>query len=373
MILQNLQVQYFKNYKDVNIHFDPRINIITGDNGAGKTNVLDAIHYLSFTKSFLNHSDTLNINYLADYFSVYGKYFMDSDEANVLIYFHKHEKKIIKKNSIAYDKISEHIGLIPLIIISPVDSDIIWEGSEFRRKLVDFVLSQTDKNYLHHIIRYNRALIQRNNAIKQVAKNKNFGTEAIELWNEPLVLSGKYIFEQRKRLIEYIKPVMNSLYAHVSGSKENIDIEYQTNVSYDHYLEQLFEKVQDDLYKEFTTIGVHKDDVVFYMNEQVLKRFASQGQQKTFIISLKLAFYEYIVAYTQKHPLLLLDDITDKLDEGRLNNLFTHLKTMQNTQIFITDTSIEKLQKHLFKTNQSFTHFIVKENNIWLENQTNKV
>lgn len=345
MYIQELSLVNFKNFEHVEFRFSEGLNCFIGNNGAGKTNLVDAIYYLSFCKSFLNSVDGQNIRFGEDFFMIQGKYSrLDSDE---LIYCgqKRNQKKIFKRNQKEYKKLSEHIGLIPLIVVTPSDTNLISGGSEERRRFVDTVISQYDAVYLENLIRYNRALQQRNNLLKQFAGQHTFQAETLEIWDDQLVKYGIQIFESRRIFIEKLQPVFQKYYELISGGKECVGLELQSDLQNQNFELLLRQTVGKDRLFQYTTSGIHKDDFEFKLAEYPIKKFGSQGQKKTFLVALKLAQFDFMKEVSGLTPILLLDDIFDKLDKYRVEQIVKLVADDHFGQIFITDTNREHLDQ----------------------------
>jgi DNA replication and repair protein RecF len=342
LVLQNLQLIHFKNFSEANINLSEKINCFVGNNGSGKTNILDAIHYLSVTKSYFNSVDTQNIQHEAPFFVVEGAYTKGEHEEKIYCGLKKGQKKVLKRNGKEYDRISEHIGLLPLVIISPSDNDLILEGSEIRRKFMDNVISQSDPLYLDDLIAYNKALTHRNALLKYFAANRKFDPDTLDIYNELMKERGERIYEKRIEFIENLKPLLLSYYKKIAGSHESVSIDYTSHL-HDRDFDQLWkDNLDKDRVLQYTSQGVHRDDLKFSLFGYPLKKTGSQGQQKSFLIALKLAQFEFLKKLNKSVPLLLLDDIFDKLDEIRVENLIKLVNEHHFGQIFITDTHPER-------------------------------
>ncbi len=344
MYLKFLQLTQFKNYNQVRLDLSPEVNCFVGSNGAGKTNLLDAIYYLSFTKSFFNTIDQQNILHGHEFFSIEGDFIKGEIDEKVRIAVQRGEKKSVKVNNNEYRKFSDHIGSYPAVIITPNDTMLIHEGGEERRKFLDGMIAQMDKVYLNDLLIYNRVLENRNKQLKLFAEMHTFDITLLESLNEQLIRFGNSIYEKRKYFLESFIPVFRKYYQDISSSHETVDLIYESHL-HKNDLEQLLDENENaDLAAQRTTKGIHKDELEFMIGDFPLKKFGSQGQQKSFIISLKLAQYEYLKEKTGIKPLLLLDDIFEKLDELRLNKLLTMIAHDAFGQIFITDTHFDRLK-----------------------------
>jgi DNA replication and repair protein RecF len=344
MHLKTLSLVNFKNYEQVDIPLTPKINCFVGENGVGKTNLLDAIHYLSLCKSNLNPVDSQNIRYDQDFLVVQGIFERRNKEENIYCGIKKQKKKQFKRNQKEYSKLSEHIGLIPLVMISPADAVLINGGSEERRKFMNGVIAQYSRVYLDNLINYNRALTQRNSMLKDFAASRKFDLQMLEVWDEQLIRYGEPIFEERLRFVNELLPVFNDFHGHVSGNREQVTLTYQAHLHKTDFREGLKASVEKDRYIQYTTFGIHKDDLGMNLGGHSLKKSGSQGQQKTFLVALKLAEFEFIRKLTEIPPILLLDDIFDKFDSGRVKQIISLVAENQFGQIFITDTNEQRLQ-----------------------------
>ncbi|MDO5615931.1 MAG: DNA replication/repair protein RecF [Cruoricaptor ignavus] len=352
MIIQTLSILNFKNHTEQRFALSPQINCFVGNNGVGKTNVLDALHYLSVGKSFLGISDFQNIKTDEDFFSIEAKIQNQEKEDIIKILLPKEAKKIIKKNDKNYDRIADHIGYLPSVMISPYDSNLISDSGESRRRFLDSMISQTDYEYLHSLIQYQKTLQQRNALLKYFAKNRTFDRDSLEIYNTPLCNYGTQIFEKRKAFIEDLNPVVQNFYETISGAKEQVALQYQSHLSEDDFPNLLSQNIDKDRVLTYTSKGIHKDDLLFEMNGNLLKKFGSQGQQKSFLISLKLAQIKRIKELTGKNPILLLDDIFDKLDDQRVSQLITLINQENFGQMFITDTHKERTENIVKRINE---------------------
>lgn len=349
MWLKSLAAINFKNYSDVSVDFSPTVNAFVGRNGAGKTNLLDAIHYLCLCKSFFNPIDSQQIKSGSDMFLIQGSFENNDRNDTVSCGLKRNQKKQFKRNKKEYEKLADHIGLFPLVMSSPYDSSLVMEGSEERRKFVDNVISQTNPEYLDELIMYNRVLANRNAFLKQVAASRRLDVDLLQIYNEQLVASGNRVFETRKQFMVDFIPFFNSHYTYLTSNSESVDLAYQSQLNEASFANLLLHSLEKDKILERTTIGVHKDELGFMLNDMPLKKFGSQGQQKSFLIALKLAQYSYLQQRKGCKPLLLLDDIFDKLDNERIHKLMEMVSHHDFGQIFITDTSGERVSS-IFKT-----------------------
>lgn len=352
MIIKNLKIFNFKNHSEKSFDFSPEINCFVGNNGAGKTNILDALHYLSMAKSFLGNLDAQNILHESDFFAIEAE--IQGEEKNdiIKVQLPKEGKKIIKKNDKTYERIADHIGFLPSVMISPYDSNLISDGSESRRKFLDVMISQTDSDYLFALIQYQKTLQQRNALLKYFAKNRTFDLDSLEIYNEPLTKFGTQIFEKRQRFVASILPTIQHFYEIISKGNEKVTVIYESNLNEQNFEEILSENLEKDRVLTYTSRGIHKDDLRFEMNGNLIKKFGSQGQQKSFLIALKLAQIKRIKDITNKNPILLLDDIFDKLDDNRVSQLIELVNQQNFGQIFITDTHRERTESVVKRINE---------------------
>lgn len=344
MQLNRLQLINFKNHEEISWEFS-RINCITGNNGVGKTNVLDAIHYLSLCKSFFANSDQQNIKHGENFFLCAGNYENEEEQFSVQLGLKRNTKKNVKKDGVEYDKLAQHIGTIPLVIITPFDIQLVYEHSEERRRFMDTLLSQTDREYLESLQQYNRLLEHRNKQLKQFAERNFFDQTLLDTHNERIAPLAELIYAKRKQFFTDFLPLFKEKYLLISDNAENAGVSYESNLhDVNSFLNLLNENQQKDRIMERTTKGIHKDDWKFTLDDFAVKKYASQGQTKSFVIALKLAQYDYLKQATNKKPLLLLDDIFEKLDEHRAKQLMELVATDNFGQIFITDTHKERVE-----------------------------
>ena len=337
MFIKKLSLINFKNYEDLSLDFSPKVNCLTGNNGVGKTNVMDAIYYLSFCKSYFNPIDSQNIRHEQEFFSIQGEYEREEKREKVFCALKKKQKKQFKRNKKEYERLSDHIGLFPLVMISPTDSELIIEGSEVRRKLVDSIISQFNKSYLDHLIKYNKTLLHRNALLKQFAMQGNFSMASLEIWDDQLAHHGAFIFEERKRFVESFQPYFQKYFDLIGAGEEIVSLEYQSQLEEMSPDELLRTHLGKDRKLQHTTVGIHKDDLLFRLKDFPIKKFGSQGQQKSYLLALKLGQAAYIRDKMDIRPILLLDDIYDKLDATRVEKLAGIVCGEDFGQVFITD------------------------------------
>ncbi len=342
MKLERLELVNFKNYKTTQLQFDGKFICLTGKNGQGKTNLLDAIYYLSLTKSFLNPADMANINHDESFFRIAGSYLLDDKTMHSVVCFQERNqrKKIIVNDKIC-ERFADHIGEFPLVIISPADFEL-FSTSEERRKFVDNTISQFDKSYLDHLLQYNRILAQRNRLLKNIADQKN-DHSLLEPYDFQLAQFAKPIHLLRKEFLEGFIPLFNTYYQEIARTNESVETIYETEMENNDLSDLLTKSRSRDILLGHTTNGIHREDFSFMINGFQARRFGSQGQQKSFLIALKLAKHKYIGQRKNIVPVLLIDDLHDKLDASRVGHLFDLLNNGGFDQIFITDTQKERL------------------------------
>lgn len=347
MYLKDLRLANFKNYSEASLTFADKINCFAGANGSGKTNLLDAIHYLSFCKSYFNPADNQNIMHNEDFFAIHGNYVKNGDDTSgkVSCIQKRNQRKQFMLNGKEYDRLADHIGAYPLVMVSPYDRDLINDGSEVRRRYIDSVISQFDKIYLDDLINYNKALAQRNSLLKEFAERHYFDRNLLEIWDEQLIRLGTGIHLKRKTFIQDFVPVFNEYFSIISGDRETVSISYDSQLLLKPFDELLNSCIDKDRALRFTNSGVHKDDLVFEIGSYPVKRFGSQGQQKSFVIAIKLAQFEYTSRVKGFKPILLFDDIFDKLDESRVTQLVQLVSQDNFGQVFITDTQFDRINK----------------------------
>lgn len=352
MFVKNLKIINFKNHTEKSFDFSSEINCFVGNNGAGKTNILDALYYISMGKSFLGNSDIQNIKEDENFFAIEAE--IESEEKNdiIKILLQKESKKIIKKNEKTYERIADHIGFLPSVMISPYDANLISDGGESRRKFLDAMISQTDSEYLFNLIQYQKTLQQRNALLKYFQKNRTFDLDSLEIYNEPITKFGTKIFIKRKNFVEAILPTIQHFYTIISKGNEKVTVIYESDLNEENFENLLPKNLEKDRQLTYTSKGIHKDDLRFEMNGNLIKKFGSQGQQKSFLIALKLAQIQRIKDITNKNPILLLDDIFDKLDDNRVSQLIELVNEQNFGQIFITDTHKERTESVVKRINE---------------------
>lgn len=364
MWLKNITLLNFKNYTDANISFSKTVNAFVGNNGAGKTNLLDAIHYLCLCKGYFNPIDTQQIKTNEDLFLIQGDFDRKEQNEKISCGVKRNQKKSFKRNKKEYDKLANHIGLFPLVMISPYDINIIMDGSEERRRFMDNVISQTDAGYLDELILYNKHLLNRNALLKQIAITRSYDPSLLEIYNDQLVASGNRIFAKRQQFMLDFIPLFDKYYQYLTDDCEQVSLHYQSQLKDTAFEHLLANAVEKDKVLERTTSGIHKDDLIFTISEMPMKKFGSQGQQKSFLIALKLSQYAYLQKHRGFKPLLLLDDIFDKLDDNRMHKLMEMVSHQDFGQIFITDTGRERLMRIFNEIKVKVTLFEVKSGTV---------
>ena len=357
MYLQKISLVNFKNLESQSFDFQQKINCFVGDNGVGKTNVLDAIYYLSFAKSYFNSVAVQNIKHGEAFFMVEGDYVLNDRNEKIVCSLKRGQKKVLKRNGKNYDKFSEHIGQIPLVIISPADRDLVTDGSDTRRKFIDGVISQQNKKYLQNLIAYNKVLTQRNALLKYFAANRTFDALNLSVYDDQLANYGAEIYTIRKAFLEEFIPIFNAKYQIISGDKEVVNLIYKSQLNNFSISDLLKQSLEKDKILQYTTSGIHKDDLSFEIGEYPIKKFGSQGQQKSYLIALKLAQFEFIKQQSNVVPILLLDDIFDKLDEKRVSQIIDLVNKDEFGQIFITDTHSDRTENVLQQSNKKYQIF----------------
>ena len=357
MILKALSLINYKNFESASFTLDAKINCFVGNNGVGKTNVLDAIYHLSFGKSYFNPITTQNINHQADFFVIDGIYDKNDRDEKVIVSAKRGQKKVIKRNGKIYERFSDHIGFLPLVIISPADRDLIIEGSETRRKFMDGVISQSDKAYLDTLIKYNKTLSQRNALLKYFNANHTFNADTLSIYNQQMHELGTVLHKKRTKFLEDFTPIFKKRYAAISGDKEAVKLKYKSQLN-DTPLSQLFEEnLKKDRALQYTSVGTHRDDLSFKIESHPIKKFGSQGQQKSYLIALKLAQFDFIKAQSNTTPILLLDDIFDKLDESRVTQIIDLVNDDNFGQLFISDTHADRTEAIVKEIHQTYKLF----------------
>ncbi len=345
MHIESLSLVNFRNHAETKLEFVPGVNCIVGSNGAGKTNVLDAVYYLSMCRSYLNPIDRQNIRFDEHFFVIQGNWHKNEQEFNLHCGVKAGHKKSFKKNKKEYERLGDHIGQFPVVMISPYDVDLIREGSEVRRRWIDGIIAQFDAPYLSTLQRYNKVLDQRNALLKHQFEHGMFQREPLEIWDAQLVKYGQEVYEKRKEFIREFIPLFQQFYDVLSEQKESVTLKYESQLENGNFEEMLHAAYPKDSRSTHSSVGTHKDDLVFQINEQPVKKYGSQGQQKCFLIALKLAQFSWLKDRLQQTPVLLLDDIFDKLDNNRVAQLMRMVSDQLFSQVLVTDTDKERVER----------------------------
>lgn len=363
MILKRISILNYKNLEQAELDFSPKMNCFIGKNGMGKTNLLDAVYYLSFCKSATNPIDSQNIRHEGEFFVVQGFYETERGDAEeVYCGLKRRQKKQFKRNKKEYSRLSDHIGFIPLVMVSPADAELIAGGSDERRRFMDVVISQYDKEYLEALIRYNKALAQRNTLLKADPEPEE---ELMLVWEEMMASAGAVVYKKRSEFIAEFIPTFQYFYSYISQDKEKVNLSYESHAMRGDLLELIKESRQRDRIMGYSLRGIHKDDLIMQLGDFPIKREGSQGQNKTFLIALKLAQFDFLKRIgSQTTPLLLLDDIFDKLDASRVEQIVKLVAGDRFGQIFITDTNRDHLDKILRKIEGEYKVFSVDEGRV---------
>lgn len=364
MFLDSLSILNYRNLTDVNLVFSSKINCLIGCNGMGKTNLLDAVYYLSFCKSALSPSDSSNIMHNAPFFMLQGNYHKDSGiEEEISCGFKRGEKKQFRKNKKNYERFSDHIGTVPLVMVSPADSELIAGGSDERRRFMNVVISQYDKEYLTALIRYNRALQQRNTLLRGEREPDG---EMMTLIEEMMSVEAHTVYERRALFIEELTPIFQEFHSAITGGNETVTLNYRSDVAQNELQQLLAASRSDDRRLGYTTKGTHRDELVMQLGGYAIKKEGSQGQNKSFLVSLKLAQFDFLRRKGGETPLLLLDDIFDKLDSRRVEKIIELVAGDRFGQIFITDVNREHIDNILECINGEYKLFEVNAGNVEL-------
>lgn len=355
MRLDKLLLINFKNVHQAELSLSEGFNCFVGDNGAGKTNILDAVYYLSMSKSAFTMTDGQSVSHGEEFFVVEGSYETDSSRQEVVnCSFSRRAGKVLKRNGKEYDRIADHVGAFPVVIISPQDGELITDAAEERRKYLNGFLSQLDKTYLKTIMRYNAVLAERNRYLKSASAE-----EMLLIYDQQLSDLGGQVYEARRAVVERMQPLVAEYYSVLSDDREQVDISYRSELSEASLSELLLRARQRDIVNQFTTSGVHRDDVIFRIGGYPLRKYGSQGQQKSFLIALKLAQFRLMSEVGGERPILLLDDLFDKLDIGRVEKLLSLVSSDDFGQIIITDCNRERLESTLLSANKCYQLFEV--------------
>lgn len=361
MYLSRLNLSNFKNYSEIDLEFSPRINCFVGDNGVGKTNILDAIHYLSLTKSYFVNIDSVNIRHGEDFFLIKGIFNNSGEEEEVYCGLQKGRRKVFRRNGKEYTRISDHIGRYPVVMLSPSDSSIITGGNEERRKFMNNVISQFNRDYLNNIISYNKALKQRNRLLKDYASGGRFDRDMLMLWEEQMHKPSQVIYDSRSGFVDEIIPLFQEYYDHISDEREKVRLRYKSQLSKSSMKSLLESNIDKDRIMRYTTAGIHRDDLGLEMDGFPIRSIGSQGQQKSYLVALKLAKFDYIRDKGGVKPVLLMDDVFDKFDEKRVEQIIKLVAENRFGQIFITDTHRDRMQSVLSDINIDYKLFMIDD------------
>ena len=363
MILNHISIVNYKNIRQAELKFSPKLNCFIGHNGMGKTNLLDAVYYLSFCKSSTNPIDSQNICHGEDFFMIQGSYEQeDGTPEEIYCGMKRGRKKQFKHNKKEYQRLSDHIGFIPLVIVSPADSDLIAGGSEDRRRFMDVVISQYDRTYLDALVRYNKALQQRNTLLKA---EEEPDPELLDVWEEMMAATGELIFNRREAFIHEFIPTFRKFYSFISQDSEEVSLDYTSHAQRGPLLDVIRQSRAKDRIVGYSLHGIHKDELDMRLGEYPIKREGSQGQNKTYLIALKLAQFDFLRRTgSQTTPILLLDDIFDKLDASRVEQIVKLVSGDSFGQIFITDTNRDHLDSILHSIAQPYTLFVVEDGEV---------
>ncbi|MFN8207075.1 MAG: DNA replication and repair protein RecF [Bacteroidales bacterium] len=361
MHLRNLSLLHFKNFGQAEIEFCPRINCFTGKNGVGKTNLLDAVHYLSLTKSYFNPIDAQNIQHGKEFMVVQGKFDRDGNEESIYCGIKRTQKKQFKRNKKEYQRLADHIGFLPVVMISPADNVLITEGSEERRKFINSVISQYDHEYLEDVVRYNHTLLQRNKLLKDAGNGQALDQDLVEILNEQLAGPGERIFRKRSEFARSLIPVFQKYYSFISYGREQVNVVYQSHLEKYDFRMLLRENLMKDKVLQYTSQGIHKDDLLLTLDGYPIKRIGSQGQQKTLMVALKLAQFDFIRENNGQIPLLLLDDIFDKFDHDRVKQVIHLVAEDHFGQIFVADTNKNRIEAVLAELHSDYRIFSIED------------
>ena len=357
LLINKISILNYKNILDKTFNFDNKINCFVGNNGVGKTNILDSIYHLAIGKSSFSISNENNINHESEFMLLDGLFSINNKKENITCSLKRNETKVLKRNEKIYKRLSDHFGLIPVVLISPYDTNLIIEGSSERRKFMDSIISTYDKNYLQDIINHGKLIKQRNKILKYFNKSAKVDMDSILVYNDQIVKLSKPIHECRKKFVSEFVPLVIDKYNNISGKNEKVTLQYKSDLNENEISELLEKSFQKDMILQFTSCGIHKDDLIFKIDNNSIKRFGSQGQQKSFLISLRFAEFEFLKNSNNLAPILLMDDIFDKLDIQRVKNIVDLVNSSEFGQLFVSDTDktrIEKVLRSLKNTSEIF-------------------
>ncbi len=357
MWIEKLFLINFKNYEEGSYTFSPRVNCLVGENGSGKTNLLDAVYFLALTKSAFHSQDALSIRHQADFFMIDGIFHHSGREVRITCSLQRGQRKVMLSDQKPYEKLSEHIGQFPVVLVAPNDTDVIRDGSEERRKFFDGIIAQADQQYLRSLLEYNRLLAQRNGLLRIFAERSYVDEDLLESYDLPLIRIAGLIYKKRKDFLGMFHALFQKHYTYLSQGREPVAVRYESELAGADFTREFRMSRERDLHSQRTGRGVHKDEFVFELDGMPLRKFGSQGQQKSFVIALRLAQYEVIETQSGKKPILLLDDIFDKLDEQRIGRLIDLMNDSAFGQVLITDARPER-SRNLLRALHSEARFI---------------
>ena len=343
------------------MEFSPKLNCFIGRNGVGKTNIFDAIYYLCLCKSYFNVIDNQNIKYNEELSVIQGDFILNGTKEVIYCGIRRNKRKVFKRNKKEYTRLSNHIGLLPIVMISPADSNLIIGGSEERRKFINGVIVQYDKNYLEDLIKYNRLISQRNKLLKDMAASGNYNDDTLTVYDQQIIPVGERIYEKRVSFAQKLVPIFQKYYDFISLGKEKVELIYQSQLAKGDFGNHLEQSIEKDRLLQFTTTGVHKDDLILNLQGINIKRNGSQGQQKTYLVALKLAKFDFIKEINKIRPILLLDDVFDKFDESRVKKIIKLVSDDNFGQIFISHTSEERMKAVLRDISTDHKLFFIQD------------
>jgi DNA replication and repair protein RecF len=363
MYLNKLSLVNFKNYSESVLDLHPKLNCFVGDNGVGKTNLLDAIYYLCMCKSYFNATDIYSIKANEDFMLLQGEFIRQEKNEEIHCGLQREKKKQFRRNKKDYDRLSDHIGLLPVVMVSPADIQLIVDGSEERRKYINRVISQYNRTYLDNTMKYNKVLSQRNRLLKDI-KGKNTQADLLDIFDDQLLEVGSLIFEERKQFIEKFIPVFAKFYSFISEDNESVELVYRSQLHNADYKKLLKDSRRKDMIVQYTTVGIHRDDLVLHLDGIPIKKIGSQGQQKTYLVSLKLAQFDFLKEVKTIRPVLLLDDVFDKFDANRVKQILKLVADEEFGQIFITHTNLDRMNTILKELNIDHKLFHVQPDKV---------
>ncbi len=357
MHLTQLHLRHFRNHSEQDWHFSPAVNALVGPNGSGKTNVLEAIYLLCLTKTSASWPDILNISHEEPYFQVDGWFQDTAYPERITCSFQRGHKKVFLHDQVPYERLSDHVGKFPLVFLSPEDTDLIRDSSDVRRRFVDSILSQASPAFLQDYQLYQKTLDQRNRALKHMAQHRRWDALLLDTYDAILVPTGQRIYEARQRFLSEFLPLFQTHYHTLSDGQEKVQIQHESSCGYPDFLEKFQQSREADVQAQRTLMGCHRDDFLFFLDGQPIRKMGSQGQKKSFVMALRLGQYDLLANQTGKLPILLLDDIFDKLDEKRIHQLIQHVNGPTMGQVFLTDARPERTRSFL----STFTRHV----NVW--------